>query len=274
MRLLPLALVLSACTGATALDARLVVRTLAPDGSPLPVTRVGFHDVGTFEVPLRPLLTELACAEEGEAPCDAWVLDDADLPGRIHVLAELEQPDRTYPSPLDMSCFYWSTQHTIVHFPEGAEGQQVHLVLDPEMGWCESLLTAGPTDPIPAPTVHPDDVRAAPTLPEGSEAVLAEDAEGAPIPLLTATWYYNPESPEYDGEVPLVCADQLCTRWLLPDGNGPDDAFYVAGTYAGPYHPLQGAAFSDYQGSPVAWTEGAAELPVTLTFDTTLAPIQ
>lgn len=267
-----LPLLLAACAAAP--DAPLVVRTIDPEGQPLAVTRVAFHDADTFGVPLRDVTTALACADgvtEG-APCPTWTLDTLPDAERIHVIAELTQPDRTYPPTGEASCFYWSTAHTWVRVPDDDTAQLVHLVLDPEAGWCDTLTTSGPVEPLPLPAVHRDDVRWTPPGPTGGTALVAEDAAGTPLPLANATWYHPPDSEAYDGEHPLLCADDLCTAWAFDLVDRPATTpYYVAGTWVGPFHPLEGAAFHDLQGARIETTDAA---PATVVFDPTITLVE
>lgn len=267
-----LPVLLAAC--ATGLDAPLVVRTLDPQGQPLAVTRAAFHDAETFAVPLRDVLTPLVCADDvgADEPCATWTLDALPDADRLHVVAELTQPERSYPPIGESSCFFWSTSHTWVRVPTDDTAQVVHLVLDPEAGWCDTLTTSGPVEPLPLPELHPDDVRWTPAAPTGGAALVAEDADGAPMPLATATWYHPPDSEAYDGEHPLACADALCTRWAFDPVDRPTSApYYVAGTWVGPYHPLLGAAWHDLQGARV---EDADAGPATIVLDPTITLVE
>ncbi|MDP2313639.1 MAG: hypothetical protein Q8P41_12085 [Pseudomonadota bacterium] len=248
-------------------DYPLEVRVVDTAGAAVDVEAVAWFDPTKTPFPLRAALTGLRCAA-GEPPCDVWVLD-GDLPARIQLVTE-RFGEVTGTDASGRTCSEWDAPWTVVQVPAGAAPQRVHLVLDLEQTWCDDGISASAEPALTPPTEHPDDERVVVEAPAAALTVLATDPAGLPLPLAIASWYYSPKSPDYDGENPLVCADALCTRWVLPDGDGlPTGDIYVNGIWTGPLHPFGEPTWMDYQGAPT--TVGAT---VTLQFDTTVALVK
>lgn len=242
------------------------VRVVAPDGTPVDLAAVGWFDPARLPVPLRPAITPMVCAE-GAPPCAVWVADRP-LPERIQVVAE-HFGEESWVDETGFTCFPWDSPWTTARVPRDAAAQVVHLVVDSEQTWCDDGVTAQPVPALVPPTVHAADERLAFDEPVAQLTVDAVDVAGIPLPLAVVSWYYAPQSAEYDGEHLLTCANALCSSWVIPAGEGPaEGAFYVSGTWAGPLHPTEDVTWTDYVGSP---TDGVAS--VELQFDTTVAVV-
>jgi hypothetical protein len=76
------------------------------------------------------------------------------------------------------------------------------------------------------------------------------DQRGDPLRPDLVTWYFDPLSPQFDGEHPAECVNSGCTLWAVPaEASG---AAYVAGTWSRPVPGSGGCMYSGYDGKPVA----------------------
>jgi hypothetical protein len=254
----------TACDEVAGDGAAIVVVTVDEAGDEVPVLRVAWQDEPADPFWLEP--EEASCAGGVEPPCSVWEIADQPT-GRIAITSERE----TEAEPTE-ECFPYASTFVEVH--PSRSRQRVHLTLPTDGLFCID----GETGRSYVNVDHDEEVDEADCLappPDVSGRITLDvvDLEGEPVPATTANWYYHPESPEFDGEHPLACADQRCTRWIVTDTPAVG-TIYLNASYAGPLNPFVQQGWSGYDGAPFEVEIGGdgqiVPLFAELALDTTL----
>jgi hypothetical protein len=222
------------CTGVDGDAPRITVRIVDETGAATVANRVLWVDPTTttdWET------AAAATCTSGSPPCSEWSITGV-LPERVSISGEHWLAD----APPE-GCYAHTSALTTVH-NTSVERQVVLLTLPTYATTCmgESGFTPGDTA-WQAPS--PDACTWKPPCVDGSLMLHLVDANRNRVPGTSAVWYYPPESPEYDGEHPLTCADALCTRFVLVD-SPRGGLIYVSATHLGPIHPELGTFWSGF----------------------------
>ncbi len=112
------------------------------------------------------------------------------------------------------------------------------------MAGCDGVL--GPQEPV-------------------SAIVRVVNQDGRALQPDSVMWYYDPQSPQYDGEHRAICLNRACTVWgVPPEVTGPA---FVSASRRRPYPGDPYCQYSGYDGRPVAAARNDPPT-VTLRLDT------
>lgn len=196
--------------------------------------------------------TAATCAS-GEPPCSEWVIQ-APLPQRVVFTAARS----TDPAANPGDCIDFASAATQLHIPDDRP-QVVTLELPstPTVCFEGDRRTPGPKA-WQAPRAQ--DCATVPACVETHAVIRAVDAiDGAPVPTISANWYYPPDSERFDGEHPLRCLDALCTELALTEVPLAGTIYFTV-SYVGPLHPEVATSWTGYGAMPFEW-DPAAESP-------------